>query len=253
MPRAAVAILALAALLALPAAAPARVLVVGDSLEVGTGPRLQAALPGAGLAIDARSGRRSGEGLRVLRAKLSPEDEVVVFDLGTNDPGARAFAANLAAAAREVGDRCLVLATLPQPALDAAVAELASRRPNTAVVDWRGTAEATPGLLVRDRIHATGRGYAVRARLIARAVRSCASTSQIPEALPAPEPVGPAPAPAPAPPPAPVDPATKPRPRPRPRPTGFELGPYLRFRSVLAALALGALLPPPPDFVVITA
>lgn len=235
----------LAALLVAPASASARVLVVGDSLEVGTGPRLGTELPGVGLAVDARNGRRSDQGLRVLRAKLSPADDVVVFDLGTNDTSPAGFAANLAAAAREVGDRCLVVATVPRPALNAVLRRLAAARPATAVVDWRRAAASAPGLLARDRIHATGAGYAARARLVARAVRSCTSTAPVPDALPAPAPVAPEPAPR----AAPVAPA-----RPRaPRPTGFELAPYLRLSSVLASLALSALLPPPPDFVLITA
>src|SRR5437764_6059498 len=76
------------------------VLVVGDSLEVGTGPYLRRELAGIPLTIDARTSRPSPEGVRVLRARLRPGDQIVVFDMGTNDdpsnPGQ--LASDLAAA-----------------------------------------------------------------------------------------------------------------------------------------------------------
>ena len=65
--------------------ATASVLVVGDSLEVGSAPHLRAALGGTAVEIDAEKGRTSGQGVGVLADRLRPEHEVVVFPLGTND------------------------------------------------------------------------------------------------------------------------------------------------------------------------
>src|ERR687896_1100788 len=96
----------------LAASAAASVLVVGDSLEVGSAPHLRAALGGTALDVDAEPGRTSSQGVGVLARRLRPSHEVVVFPLGTNDTSADAFAASLASAAQLAGGRCLVVATI---------------------------------------------------------------------------------------------------------------------------------------------
>ena len=92
-------------------------LVVGDSLQVGSGPYLETALGALSAEFDQRTGRGSAEGLSVLRSRLRDDHAAVVFDLGTNDdPGQpEALASNLAAARRVVGTRCLVVATILRP------------------------------------------------------------------------------------------------------------------------------------------
>lgn len=174
---------ALVAALALPQAAGADVLVVGDSLEVGTGPHLRSELAGETVSVDARTGRPSGQGLRVLSARLRPEHDVVVFDLGVNDdpsqPGA--LASDLAAARRAAGKRCMVVATLERPPLNGvkvdglnrAVDSFAGSDPNVQVVDWQGAARGDRGLLNPDGVHPTPAGYALRGRLVAEGVRAC--------------------------------------------------------------------------------
>src|SRR5215213_3028736 len=123
-------------------------LVVGDSLEVGSRPYLPSALPGMRVDVDAVKGRTSTEGVGVLADRLRPGHGVVVFPLGTNDSPAdpARLAADLAAAKRIAGDRCMVVATIARP---------------------------IPSLLGADGVHATGEGYGVRATLIAEAVQSC--------------------------------------------------------------------------------
>src|SRR5687768_10648867 len=93
------------------------VLVIGDSLEVGSGPHLRAALPGVSLDIDAEKGRTSSQGIRVLAQRLRPEHAVVVFPLGTNDSPTNpdGLATNLAGMLQLAGDRCVVVATLARP------------------------------------------------------------------------------------------------------------------------------------------
>jgi hypothetical protein len=156
------------------------VLVIGDSLEVGSGPYLRALLPG--VVVDAEKGRTSSQGVRVVGSRLSPAVEVIVFPLGTNDspsnPGG--LAANLAAVRQLAGDRCVVVATLSRPAVGGVsvaglngVVEQFGGRSAAQVADWRTVVRSIPSLLGSDRVHATGEGYSVRATLLAEAVQGC--------------------------------------------------------------------------------
>jgi lysophospholipase L1-like esterase len=156
--------------------AVASVLVVGDSLEVGSAPHLRAALGGTAVEIDAERGRTSSQGVGVLADRIRPEHEVIVFPLGTNDLSADAFAASLAAAAQLAGGRCMVVATIvrrepPAAELNRVVARFAATG-EVQVADWR-EASSAPGVLGRDGTHATGAGNALRASLLAEAVRGC--------------------------------------------------------------------------------
>jgi hypothetical protein len=160
----------------------ARVLVAGDSLEVGTAPHLRAALAGVPVTVDAVGGRPSPKGLEVLQRLLEPGHEVVVFDLGTNDDprSPDALAGTLAAARELAGARCMVVATVTRPpvngvgvdGLNAAIESFAASDPNVQLVDWHATTQAEPALLT-DGIHATGDGYALRASQVADGVRAC--------------------------------------------------------------------------------
>ena len=180
-------ILATAAVAACSFASPAAafqggegVLVVGDSLEVGSGPYLRGVLPG--VRVDAEKGRPSSEGVRVLAARLEPSDSVVVFPLGTNDSPSdpAGLAADLAAVRQLAGDRCIVVATLSRPPVGGVsvaglngVVERFAAQSGAQVADWRTVVRSIPSLLVSDGVHATGEGYAVRAGLLAEAVQGC--------------------------------------------------------------------------------
>ena len=172
-------------------------LVIGDSLQVGTGPYLEQQLAGMPVESDDRQSRRSDEGLQALRARLSPEHTIVVFDMGTNDDPSNpdAFLANLQAARAATGDRCLVVATILRPPLNgfsvdrmnAAVERFALDNPGVQLVDWYGVATSTPGILYDDGVHARPEGYALRGRLVADAVRSCGGRGGAsPTGIPAP-------------------------------------------------------------------
>jgi lysophospholipase L1-like esterase len=183
--------------LAAPAAAfqdGAGVLVIGDSLEVGSGPYLRHLLPG--VTVDAEKGRTSSEGVRVLSSLLDPSVQVIVFPLGTNDSPSNAggLAANLAAVRQLAGDRCVVVATISRPPVGGVsvgainrVVEQFAGRPAARVADWRTVVASIPSLLVRDRVHATGEGYSVRATLLAEAVQGCQLGGAVgPSGIPAP-------------------------------------------------------------------
>ena len=76
-------------------------LVIGDSLELGSGPYLRGALSGTAVELDAERSRSSRE--------------VLGFSLGANDLSAATLSANLAAAQQLAGGRCMVVATIARP------------------------------------------------------------------------------------------------------------------------------------------
>ena len=179
-------VLTLLALALQPSAAQAQsgpVLVVGDSLEVGTGPHLRRQLAAVPVTVDARRGRPSREGVGVLRERLRASHEVVVFDLGTNDnPSRTASLARTLSTVRDLaGDRCLVVATLSRPpvngvsvaGMNRTVRDFADATPDVRLVDWQAAVESDPALLASDDVHATPAGYAARARLVAAAIEEC--------------------------------------------------------------------------------
>ena len=161
----------------------ANVLVVGDSLQVGTGPYLEQQLGAVPVEFDHQQSRGSGVGLSILRSRLSPEHSVVIFDLGTNDdPGnPDALIATMRAARQASGDRCLIVATILRPpyngvsvdGMNAAIQGFAAETPNVVLVDWYGVATSTPKLLYSDGVHARPEGYALRGRLLADGVAQC--------------------------------------------------------------------------------
>jgi lysophospholipase L1-like esterase len=156
------------------------VLVIGDSLEVGSGPYLHGALPG--VSVDAEKGRTSSQGVRVLAERLRSGHGVIVFPLGTNDSPSNpaGLAASLAAVRQLAGDRCIVVATLVRPPVGGVsvaglnrVVEQFAGQTGAQVADWRSVVRSIPSLLGGDGVHATGEGYGVRATLLAEAVQNC--------------------------------------------------------------------------------
>jgi lysophospholipase L1-like esterase len=158
------------------------VLVIGDSLGVGTEPYLRQELPGTPILDDSLGGRPSPGGLDALRADISSSDAVIVFAMGTNDNPAypEIMAGNLESVAQIAGDRCIVVPTIARPpvsgvsdaGINRVINSFAASHFNVEVVDWKAAVRAQPGLLV-DGIHATPEGYALRASLIAQAVDTC--------------------------------------------------------------------------------
>ena len=121
-------------------------------------------------------GRSSAAGVDVLRERLLPEDDTVVFDLGTNDdPGQpRQLADDLRRARAIVGNRCLVVATINRPdskPLNNVIRSFADRS-NAVLYDWHRTAQSEQ-LLGPDAIHATPDGYRRRAVGELEAIAAC--------------------------------------------------------------------------------
>lgn len=171
------------------AAARPRLLVIGDSLAIGTQAPMAAMLPGWRIRTVARIGRPLDEGMRVFRA-LEPAPVVTAFSLFTNDdPG------NVTALVRAVkesldlqhGAACSIWATVVRPnvggrsysPVNRRLRRLA-RRPEMlgrlVIVPWAEKVRRHPEWMAGDRVHGTPAGYQARARLYADAVERCQQT-----------------------------------------------------------------------------
>ena len=192
------------ALLALAPAAPAAasgVVVVGDSLGVGTQPYLIHDLPGVPMRFDVLVGRPSSAGPGILARMIKPSDQVVIFDLGTNDsPGdPQQLADDLASARRIAGNRCMIVATLNRPpvggvsvaGLNNVVRSFAASESNVLLIPWHEEAHSQAGLIGPDHIHGTGAGYAARGDVFAQAVTACLATPTSSSSSPPVSPVAP--------------------------------------------------------------
>ena len=159
-----------------------RVLLVGDSLAAGMSASLQEAIPRWRLSTDARVGRSVEEGL--ARLATHARAELLAVSLFTNDDPRRVRQLDSAVrhTLRAVGPHgCVVWATIARPAVagvdyDAANRRLEQRAREEArlrVVPWARATRAHPDWLTGDRVHPDAAGYARRALLYARALRSC--------------------------------------------------------------------------------
>jgi hypothetical protein len=150
--------------------ASAQVLYVGDSLGVGTAAQLR--LPH--VDADTRVGRTSTEGLAVLRSRLRHRHRLVVFDLGTNDYSPPELTRNLRRARRLAPRRPMIVFTINKPGappFNAVLRRFAADARRITLIDWHSVAGARH-LLAADGVHTDAGGYARRAVLLARAIRS---------------------------------------------------------------------------------
>jgi hypothetical protein len=192
----------LTAMLALALTAPSAqasgsggVLVVGDSLEELTSPYLKQYLAGVPLTVNAVGGSNSFQIFDLFRESYEPSQSVIVFDAGTNDNPAypEILAGNLRKVAAEIGDRCMVVPTihgLTVNGIDSngknrVVEEFAASRPGTQVPDWATAEETHPELMQADDLHPIAVGAELRARLIARGIKTCLGIATVPVAKPA--------------------------------------------------------------------
>jgi hypothetical protein len=163
------------------AAAPASasVLDIGDSLTVGSEATLKQIVPG--IQIDAETGRPSSVGLANLSREYNGQN-VVVFDLGTNDgPSPGPFIATLEQVRKIIGHACLVVSTINRPpvggvsyaGMNRAIENFAFRDGNTQVVPWKLYTRLHPEVVFSDGVHVTPYGYVFRAHVLATAINSC--------------------------------------------------------------------------------
>jgi hypothetical protein len=164
---------------------PRDVLVIGDSLAVGTAQALPDALPGWRVRTDGKIGRPLAEGMRILGAQ-GDAPALLAFSLFTNDDPRDTAA--LEAAVRSTATRpggCAVWATVVRPPLNGVSYEAANavlRRlandPELAlglqIVDWSAAVAQSPSLIAGDGVHATPDGYRARAQMFAHAITACA-------------------------------------------------------------------------------
>lgn len=150
-----------------------RVYILGDSLTKGCTEEIRARYQYAGVpvTINARAGRTTDEGLRILlTSSAAQEASVWVIALGTNDQmSLREFAARIAATRALAGDRHVVWINVHRVGRDAPInAALAiSDRldPDLQVVQFKPWVTAMPQLMLPDNIHMTKAGSAWRASL----------------------------------------------------------------------------------------
>jgi hypothetical protein len=171
------------------------VLVVGDSLEELTSPYLKQYLPGVQLTVNAVGGSNSFQIFDLFQESYDPSQSVIVFDAGTNDNPAypEILAGNLRKVAAAIGDRCMVVPTihgLTVNGIDSSgknrvVEEFAASRPGTQVPDWATAEETHPELMQADDLHPIAAGADLRARLIARGIKTCLGIATAPAAKPA--------------------------------------------------------------------
>lgn len=162
---------------ALPASS---VSLVGDSLNVGIEPALQAALPNWTFETDDVVGRGTETGLERLRAAGSSLAPYVVISLGTNDPSSEvdAFRRDVDEVLRITGRRrCVVWATIHRDggydAFNDVLRAAAKRNRNLRLVDWSAMIDAHPDWLAFDGIHGNADGYAARVAAVVDEMRSC--------------------------------------------------------------------------------
>jgi len=157
------------------------VLVVGDSLALGSAPYLHTAFRPATVTQDLREGRGTAEGARI--AAEHPGIGIIVASLGTNDdPRTQIFRPAADALVRSAEGRCLVWATVHRPGdvdgvgwsnINAIIRSEATAHTNVVVVDWAAEQAAHPSWVEGDGVHLTAAGYQARAAALASGVTRC--------------------------------------------------------------------------------
>jgi lysophospholipase L1-like esterase len=161
-----------------------RVLVVGDSLSVGTRPYLGDFLPGWRVTTAASISRHAFEGPAVLQRYGKGLPPVVFVNLGTNDsPGGVAqFVDSIRRTMKIAGpNRCVVWADIVRPpvggvsykAMNRALSEQARHRRNLIKFKWVRMASRHRHWFGPDGVHPTATGYRIRAKAMAHNIRVC--------------------------------------------------------------------------------
>ena len=176
------ALLALCALLACAAPAVAGdsdVLVVGDSLAVGTMPYLGPMLGGRNIFSAAKNGITTPQGMKLVRQELRlVTPKTVVISLGSNDgSNPQRFADRVRRTMSMLPENaCVIWATIIRPkrkgayrGLNRVLHQAKRRDPRIVVVDWEH-AVTGGAVYLPDGLHADEAGYRYRSAMIAAAI-----------------------------------------------------------------------------------
>ncbi len=155
------------------------VLLIGDSLSVGTKQYLNAQMAGQPVEIDATGGISLAEGMRRYVATADKPRVVEMALFTNNSPGQidelRSAIEKTITDARQRGGM-VVWATIARPgnydAVNAMIREFAAKNPDVMrLVDWQKMVQQHPSYLAGDKIHGTAAGYKARAQAFADAAR----------------------------------------------------------------------------------
>jgi hypothetical protein len=164
------------------------VMVIGDSLAVGTAAALQTQLPERRVTTQAVVGRSLLTGITIFgHTPLDSRIKVAVFSLFTNDDPANVagLTAQVKATMTRLGSqRCAVWYTIRRPKLNGisylkanealhALAADPAYGGRLRIVPWYEAVAENHKLLVADRVHPTAAGVKLRAKLTAEAVEAC--------------------------------------------------------------------------------
>jgi lysophospholipase L1-like esterase len=157
------------------------VLVVGDSLAVGTQPFLGPMLGDRNLIADVRNGITTPQGMRLLRMSLrTVVPSTVVVSLGTNDGGDPGRFANRLRRTLALlpFDTCVIWSTIIRPRrkgpyrpLNRVLHKLKKEDPRLVVIDWAHVV-SDGTVFLPDGLHADPAGYRYRSAMIAEAVEA---------------------------------------------------------------------------------
>jgi lysophospholipase L1-like esterase len=148
-----------------------RVLVVGDSITVGSRGAIVHALPGWESSFYAKVGRTTEEGVTAAKTVHGRDDlDAVVVELGTNESTDQGFPDRIRQMLQVVGQgRLVVWVTVHRdlgivPDLNTDISKAMATLPNGVVADWN--AVVTPDDLVSDGVHPDDQGKALMASLL---------------------------------------------------------------------------------------
>lgn len=155
-------------------------LVVGDSLTVGTRPYLPHFLRRWHVTQNVSISKQAGEGPGTLRRYGRRLPRVIFVNLGTNGGAGdvSGFTSAVRRTMRVAGpDRCVVWSNIVRPGgygrINHALARQAKRRRNLIVFRWVRMSRQHPSWFGSDHVHVTGAAYRIRAKEMARYVKVC--------------------------------------------------------------------------------
>jgi hypothetical protein len=164
--------------------APRKLVMIGDSLAVGTQAILPTLLPGWSVTTNAQTGRPLATGMQILAGTPVSGRTALAFSLFTNDDPTHVSQLESAVrtSVQRAGPRgCAIWATIVRPpvggvsyaAANQRLNQLAGQLPTLRVVPWAAAIAAHPSWVGGDGVHATPEGYRQRAQMYAAAAKSC--------------------------------------------------------------------------------